>query len=327
MIALISTGGTITTLHEDRTRLHDYRQGGRHLTANELVEHHPSLRRRGDLLPIDHRATPSPSMTPRIWLDLLNLIRATTEANPDISAVVLTHGTSSLEETAYFLSHAAPTTVPIVLVGAMRPVGSMSSDVEANLVAAIATSRTLRRHEVVVVINGEIHSPRDIVKCKTSGLDAFGSPGRGPLGSIRPDGSICRSRFDVPSRLRPLEAAEVDALPRVDILYSYAGSDGCAVNAFLHAETRGIVVAAQGAGGVTSEEFDVLHGAVRAGVPVVVSTRFAVGTVLQTEKRRTAGFIAAGSLTPPKARIALMLGLAHGRRDESLEEVFTHESE
>lgn len=323
MIALICTGGTITTVHEDRTRLHDYRSGGHHLNAKELVERHPSLRRHRDLLPVDHQSLPSPSITPRVWLELLELIRTTLESNPNVSSVVIAHGTSSLEETAYFLSQTAPTTVPIVLVGSMRPVGSIGSDVEANLTAAIIASSTLRRDEVVVVINDQIHSPKDVAKCKTSGLDAFRSLNREPLGDIRPDGTVSRNRYDATSRLRPLEIAEIDDLPRVDILYSYPGSDGRALSACLDAGARGIVMAGQGAGGVTDAEFEVLRGAVHAGIPVVVSARFAVGEVLQTDKRRDAGFIAAGALTPPKARIALMVGLANGRRHESLEELFT----
>src|ERR1700716_3947564 len=157
-IAFIGTGGPISTPGRDSLDLHEYSDHGRTLEVDELLAMFPEVARVADVVPVRFRAIISPAITPRDWIDLVNKISEITDADPAIDGIVITHGTDTVEETAYFLNLTAKARVPIVLVAAQRPPGGLSSDAGLNLVngARVAGSPEARGMGVLVCLNDEI---------------------------------------------------------------------------------------------------------------------------------------------------------------------------
>ena len=165
---------------------------------------------------------------------------------PDIAGFVITHGTATLEETAYFLHLALKTDKPVVLVGAQRPASALSTDAGMNLLGAIrvASAEAARGLGVLVVLNDEIQSAREVTKTSTYRLQTFRSPDFGALGHIDGDGvHIYRHPMRRHAPDTEFDVSKLDGLPRVDIAYSYAGADGTVVDALVAAGARGIVSA------------------------------------------------------------------------------------
>ena len=234
-------------------------------------------------------------------------------ARPEVCGVVVTHGTDTLEETAYFLERVVAARKPVVLTGAMRPASASTADGPRNLEDAIAVAAQAPLAGVVVVFAGEIHSARDVRKAHTRRIDAFTSGEASPLGRIA-SGRIEIGR-DVPE-IGP--ALGVEALPLdprewpwVEIVASAAGVDGRSVALLVDAGVDGIVVAATGNGTVHHRLEVALTVAKRRGVVVVRSSRCLDGAIVDAE---ASAFASAGVLTPVKARIALILDLLASKR-------------
>ncbi|HSI52745.1 MAG: asparaginase [Ramlibacter sp.] len=227
----------------------------------------------------------------------------------DVGGIVITHGTDTLEETAYFLHAVLAPAKPVVLTCAMRPATALMPDGPQNVVDAVAVAMADGAHGVVAVCAGTIHGALDVAKQHTYRLDAFSSGDAGPLGYVE-EGRL-RLLRDWPSApavssklLSKLAAAT--RLPRVEIVMSYAGADGAIVDALLAQGVAGLVVAATGNGTVHQALEASLLKAQAAGVKVVRATRCPQGRVIAT-----AGDVLpeSGGLSPVKARIALMLEL------------------
>jgi len=239
-------------------------------------------------------------------------------AHEDVRGIVITHGTDTLEETAFFLHSVLAPCKPVVLTCAMRPASAMAPDGPQNVRDAIAVAVTAGARGVTVVCAGTVHGPLDVQKVHTYRLDAFASGDSGPLGYVE-EGAVRQVReWPVPSADAPAvfaRAARTDAArwPRVEILTSHAGARGEIIDALLRERrdgaadaVQGLVLAATGNGS--------LHGALEAaalraqaeGVAVVRATRCVDGRILSLPG---AALRDAGSLTPVKARIALMLAL------------------
>jgi L-asparaginase len=268
---------------------------------------------------------PSTSLTPSDWLRLAQLINAATKAGEDgpfgrIDGVVVTHGTDALEETAFFLNLTVKSDKPVVVVGAMRPASAVSADGPLNLLNAVrvAAHPDSRDRGVLVVLNQEINAARDVTKSNTRLAQTFRSRALGLLGVVEGDRPIYYRRterkhtheteFDV-------AGLEPEDLPRVDISYTYGGSDGADVDAFVAKGARGIVVAAAGAGATTRGQSEALRRAFNAGVVVARSSRTGSGRVGGGSSR--GGTVSADDLNPQKARILLMLALT--RTDDPAE--------
>ena len=197
-------------------------------------------------------------------------------ANPDLAGIVVLHGTATLEETAYALNLTAKVRVPIVVVGSQRPASALSTDAGLNLVNAVRTAASpqSRGLGVLVCLNDEIQAAREVTKTSTARLQTFRSPDFGVLGHA--DGDAI-SYYRQPIRRRApdteFDIRGLDALPRVDIAYSYAGDDGTAIRAFIGAGARGIVMAAFAPGLLSPPEMEAAKEAVAAGVTVVLSSR------------------------------------------------------
>jgi L-asparaginase len=313
-IAVIGTGGTISSLGADSLDVLDYTDTNRRLEADELVARFPECAAVADVVAIRHAAVPSTAIGPREWIALAELIHATVERAPDLAGFVLTHGTATLEETAYFLNLVLKVEQPVVLVGAQRPASALGTDAGMNLVAALRTagSTAARGKGVLVTLNDEIHAAREVTKTSTYRLQTFRSPDFGALGHVDGDGVFF---YRAPLR-RHAPDTEFDItgrqdLPRVDIVLSYAGNDARAIEAAVAAGARGIVSAGFAPGMVTPAERAALEEARRNGIAVVQSSRAGSGRVAPRRYLQRNALLGADSLTPQKARIVLMLALAH----------------
>ncbi len=310
MIVLLFTGGTISMRHDPAA-------GGAvpSLTGRDIVALAPGVDQLAELEIDDWGAFPGPHMSvERMW-ELRGRI-VTHLARPEVDGIVVTHGTDSLEESAYLVARSVSSDKPVAFTGAMRTSSDLGWDGPGNLGGAIrvAVSDDARGLGVFVVMSDRIYAATDVTKAHTHMLDAFDSPGLGPLGVID-DGRVIFRRA-LPERL-PVLTPEAPASP-VDVVYAYAGADSRLLNA-VRAADRGIVIAAMGRGNVPPAMVEGIDGFMADGKPVVITSRTGRGRVgctygYQGGGRRLAekGAIFAGSRRPQQARIDLMLALGAG---------------
>lgn len=231
-------------------------------------------------------------------------------AQEDVQGLVITHGTDTLEETAYFLQSVLAPVKPVVLTCAMRPSTAIAPDGPQNLIDAVTVASSLHAHGVVAVCAGVIHGAMDVQKVHTYRLDAFGSGDAGPIGYVE-EGALRLLRpwpsGDAQAAATALTAiAGAEDLPRVEIVMSHAGANGALVQALVAQGIQGIVVAATGNGTVHTALLAELLKAQAGGVRVVRATRCANGRVLVTGADALPD---SHGLSPVKARIAVALGL------------------
>lgn len=306
-VHIVATGGTIAS-----TRY--YGNDPRRVTVQQLLQAVPALDTVASISAEQFSNTPSSWMTSATWLSLARSISDTLRTRPSLSGVVVTHGTDTMEETAYFLDLTLADARPAVLTGAMRPADGVGIDGPANLLAAtrVAAAPSARGRGVMIVMNDEIFAARDVSKGNSVRPDAFVAAYRGDLGVVDPE----RVVFHRPATRRPpFDLSTVRELPRVEIVLSYAGADGNPISSAVGAGARGIVVAASGRGGIPPLQRAAIDSARARGVVVVVATRTGSGSVAVGDgvSRRPGdhayGTIGAGDLNPQKARILLMLAL------------------
>ncbi|GAA0589500.1 asparaginase [Craurococcus roseus] len=324
-VAFIGTGGTIASVGRGPLDLHDYTAAGKMLHAAELLERFPEAREVAEVVPVRFANVPSPKIAFPEWLELLRICDRLAAEERDLAGIVIGHGTASLEETAYFLSLTLKHPLPVVVVGSQRPNSALSTDAGLNLVNAIRVAACPRAWGLgaLVVLNDEVHAAREVTKTSTSRMQTFRSPDFGCLAHA--DGDRLAWYRKPLRRAAPdteFDPRSLKALPRVDIAYSYAGSDGAAVRAFRAAGAQGIVSAGFAPGFVTPDEAEALGEAAAAGVVVAQSTRAGSGRVFPTTKLREAGFVPADNLTPQKARILLALALTVTRDPREVERIF-----
>jgi L-asparaginase len=312
-VAIIGTGGSISEVGHDALDLVEYSWSSRILDVDELVARFPELDAVAEVVPIRFRAISSHAITSGDWLELNRLLHEVAAARASVQGIVVTHGTATLEETAYFLNLTVKVDLPVVLVGSQRPPTALSSDAGLNLVNAVrvAAAPAARGRGVLVLLNDEIQAAREVTKTSNYRLEAFRSPDLGLLGYADADGAVVFYRS--PAR-RHAPGTEFDArplrdLPRVDIAYSYAFADGTVIRSLVAAGARAIVSAALPPGIVTPAEWDAFVEARRQGVVVVQSSRAGSGRVLAGSPLRELGLVMADNLNPQKARVLTMLAL------------------
>jgi L-asparaginase len=311
-VAFIGTGGTIASLGAGPLDVQDYGATNNRLHADEIIALFPPLAEIAEIVPIRYRNIVSPGIGFDDWKQLVLACDQAVADNPDLSGIVIGHGTASLEETAYALNLTVKVDIPVVLVGSQRPASAMGTDAAMNLVAAIRTaaSPASRGMGVLVVLNDEIQSGREVTKTSTFRLQTFRTPDFGVLGHADADRV---AYYRAPIRRRApdtvFDIRTLDALPRVDIAYAYAGSDGVAVRAFVAAGARGIVSAGFAPSFPTPLDTDALAEAAKQGIVVALSTRAGSGRVHAGQRAKQNGFISADNLNPQKARILLALAL------------------
>jgi len=324
-IALIGTGGTIGSLGRGPFDIADYATLGRVMDAEQLLAYWPQLHEVADVVAVKYAAVPSTALGPKEWLELVLLCDQVVAEIPGLDGIVITHGTATLEETAYFLSLTVKVEVPVVLVGAQRPSSGLSSDAGMNLANAcrVAGDPRARGLGAVVLLNDEIHAAREVTKTSTSRLQTFRSPDFGCLGHADADAiAWYRRPLRKLGRDTEFDVRGLATLPRVDIVYCYAGADGAAVQAFIAAGADGLVSAGFAPSFVTPALAEAMTAAMAAGTPIAASTRAGSGRMFHTTRMREAGFLNADNLNPQKARILLMLGLTVTKDGAELNRIF-----
>ncbi len=325
-VHVIGTGGSIAGMGHSRLDLTEYGETGRKFSIDGLLERLPEANSFAQISAEEFSNVASNSFSSRDWLRLAKHINQlfSQEAGPD--GIVITHGTMTLEETAYFLNLTVKSDRPVVLTGAVRPPTALSTDADLNILDAIlvAASHASKDKGVLAILNGEIQAAREVTKTNTYRLETFRSPDFGFLGYADADHQVVFYRSPTRKHTRQTEfhVEETDDLPSVAIVYSYAGADGNLIRYLIDAGVEGIVTAGVGSGNPTPSQLEALIEAHEQGVAIVASSRLGSGRVVLTERRKTHGFIAADSLNPQKARILLMLGLALTRDVERLQQMF-----
>jgi L-asparaginase len=331
-IAVLATGGTIAGSATSRTDTTAYTPAA--VGVDALLQAVPELTHVAQVHGEQIAQVASADMHTGLWLTLARRARDLL-ADAGIAGVVITHGTDTMEETAYFLHLAVASEKPIVLVGAMRPSTALSADGPANLLQAVtvATDPRARGRGTLVVMNGMVHGARDVAKANTSAVDAFISRDVGLQGVFRAGGI---EWFAAPSRLHSQASVFArnvpDSLPIIEIIYCYAGMSRFAVDAAMAAHqqgkldciAQGLIVAGVGDGCLPKHIEAALADAAASGIAVVRSTRVATGAVTRNGQVNddARGFVPAGSLSPQKARILLMLALAQTRDNAQLQQWF-----
>jgi L-asparaginase len=325
-VAVIGTGGSISTPGRNNLDLFEYSDHGVTLEIDELLELFPEVREFAEIVPVRFRTLLSPYIGTRDWLDLTALIHDLVATDAGLAGIVVTHGTATLEETAYFLNLVLKVEVPVVIVGSQRPPNGLSTDAALNLVNAVrvAGSREARDLGVLTILNDEIQAAREVTKGSTHRLETFRAHDLGMLGYADPDGRIAIYRS--PTRRHApdteFDVRNLDDLPRVDIAYSYAGADGTAIDAFVAVGAQAIISAGQAPGRATADELRALLDARKKGVVVIQASRAGSGRVLKRAQYRDQGLIPADNLNPQKARILAMLALTVTAEIDEIERVF-----
>ena len=256
-VGLILTGGTIDSVGKDRLDLAWYIEAGKRLGSGELLAQLPELNGIAQVEEIPFRRLPSQALVDKDWLDLVRKIESIFAAD-EADGIVITHGTNTLEETAYFLNLTLKTDKPVVIVGSMRP---SSAHQRGRIFERLECRPRCRRppsrgRGCLVVMNDAIFNARDVTKNATYRVEAFQSRDLGPLGFADADGKVVY--YHQPARRHTTDSEfdvrGLDALPRVDIVLSYVGADGTMIEAAAAAGARGIVSAATGAGRPTPAE-------------------------------------------------------------------------
>lgn len=318
-IALIATGGTIAGAQTE-TSGSGYKSGA--LSVDTLLEAIPSLASLAQIQAEQLVNVGSQNMTYAVWHALARRVDELLRSDA-VDGVVITHGTDTLEETAYFLSLVLPHAKPVVLVGAMRPATAISADGPRNIHSAVAVAASAQAKDrgPLVVMNDEVHYARHVQKMACGGVDAFDSPNAGRAGVVRGNRVTFYGQSGIASaaaaKVFPLDQLPATVWPRVDIAYACADMDGVLID-FMASHAQGIVLAGVGDGNATDAAVDALMNAARNGVAVVRSTRCGAGSVgrnIEVDDDH-GGFIAAYELNPQKARVLLTLALM-SRRDRA----------
>ena len=309
IVVVLGTGGTIAGTAANAGDNVGYASA--QLGAAQLVEAIPALG--GAAIEVEQIVQiDSKDMGYAIWHALASAVDLHL-ARPEVVGIVITHGTDTLEETAYFLQRVLAPVKPVVLVAAMRPATSLQADGPQNLLDAMVVAREPNACGVVAVMAGEVHSALDVRKLHSYRLDAFGSGDAGVLAHVE-QGRLRRHRAwptSEPFGLAKLPSVDA-SWPVVEIVTSHSEARGTLVRALRDAGVDGIVVACTGNGSVHHALHAALLEAQAAGVAVLRATRCLNGSVIDA---KTAELPSAGALTPVQARIELLLRLLAARAE------------
>ena len=321
-VRVLATGGTIAGAQTKGAR--GYQAAA--FSVEALIAAVPQLNELARLDVEQVAAIGSQDMDETTWRKLAARTQAALAA-PEIAGAVITHGTDTMEETAFFLNLVVRSEKPVVLVGAMRPATAISADGPMNLYNAVAVAAHPAAHGrgVLVVANDEIHFAREIAKTNTTQVGTFASGHRGLAGLV----NAGRTHFySAPVRQHTVQTEfsleGVGALPRVDIVYAHAGMGRELIDAAVKAGARGLVLAGVGDGNLSAVALAAVAGAAKTGVAVVRSSRTGGGVVernIEIDDDKL-GLIVADELNPQKARVLLMLGLTRTRDVRALQEMF-----
>ena len=322
-VKIIATGGTIAGEAPSSAQA-GYTSG--QVGVETLIKAVPTLNKIARVSGEQISNVGSQDMSDEIWLKLAKRINELA-ASPDVDGIVITHGTDTMEETAYFLHLVLKTRKPVVLTGSMRPSTALSADGPLNIYNAVAVAGDPQAagRGVLVSINDQIHSAHDITKAHTTATDTFMSPYRGLIGATAYGVSqYYRYPFKKFTAETPFTVESVSSLPRVDILYVYEDMPGDPVDAAVKAGAKGIVTAGVGDGNMPKAVLEALGRAASAGVVVVRASRVMLGFVgrnVEVDDDKM-NFVASEELNPPKARVLLRLALMTTSDPKQIQKMF-----
>ncbi|HKS12572.1 MAG TPA: type II asparaginase [Pseudomonas sp.] len=318
-VAVLATGGTIAGTAPSATQTTGYQSGV--LTAQALIASVPSIGQVANLSAEQVANVGSDNVDNEILLTLAKRVNSLL-ARDDISGVVITHGTDTLEETAYFLNLVVKSDKPVVVTGSMRPSTAIGADGPSNLLQAVtvASDPQARGRGVMIVLNDRIGSARFISKTDANALDTFGSSEGGYLGRLvnqqpRFETRVAREH----TTATPFDISTLEHLPKVDIIYGYQNDNGYMFDAAVAHQAKGIVIAGVGAGSESRFIIPAVKRAMEQGVTVVRSSRSGSGFVPADEAYPG---LLGDSLNPQKARILLMLALSVTQDPARIQDMF-----
>ena len=323
-VTILATGGTIAGTGASSTTTVGYTAAT--VGVQQLIKAVPELSKVANVTGEQVFQIASESMTNDHWLALgkrVNILLA----QPDVDGIVITHGTDTMEETAYFLNLVVKSRKPVVLVGAMRPSTALSADGPINLYNAvlIAGSQDAIGKGVMIALGDQIHGARDVTKTNTSTPDSFKTPELGMMGYVQgPKAHFYRVSTRKHTADTEFDISGLSALPQVDIVYGYANMNSVALNAFIAAGAKGIIHAGVGDGSLAAKVKPDLVAARAKGTVIVRSSRVGNGILARNGEANDdqLDFVVSDTLNPQKARILLMLAMTKTSNTQDIQRIF-----
>lgn len=321
-VAVIFTGGTISMSVDPRIGA-----AIPSLSSQEILSLMTNIDKYAEIEIINFSKLPSPHISPLLMMDLRKLAVQTLERE-DITGIIITHGTDTLEETAYLLDLAIDSPKPVIITGAMRNSSELGYDGPSNLAAAVCTAISPQSvgKGVLVVMNNEVNAASEVTKTNTLSLDTFKSLEFGPLGIVDNDEVIFHREITSRQHI-PTDSIE----PNVDLIKCAAGMDSRLIKHCVDSGVRGIVIEALGRGNVPPAMVEGIEYAINHNIIVVMVSRCPTGRVLDSygyegggRHLRNLGVILGGDLPGQKARIKLMLSLGFTRDQNKIREIIQY---
>lgn len=321
-LALLATGGTIASTGESKAQLQDYLVDTK---IEAMLAAVPAISELAEFECEQVCNVESHRLNDEVLIPLARRVQAMCDRH-DIDGVVITHGTDTLEETAYFLHLIVHTRKPVVLVGAMRPATTLSADGPLNLyhAVAVACDKKSQGQGVLVVMNDRIASARHMTKGHANGVEAFVSTEFGFLGLVAGQTVRFQNQLSTHHTYKSEISlpGSMDKLPLVDIIYDHQGAGTHHVAASIEAGAKGVVLAATGQGSLSPQGMESVKLARGEGLAVVRASRVWQGWIRPGTKDDTHGLIAAQTLNPAKARVLLRLVLTKTKDPQALQAYF-----
>ncbi|BDM65843.1 L-asparaginase 2 [Shewanella sp. NFH-SH190041] len=324
-IKILATGGTIAGAGQSATGS-AYTAG--EVGVNSLINAVPELTKIANITGEQVAKIGSQDMDDATWLKLAKRVNELLKRD-DVDGIVITHGTDTMEETAYFLNLTTHSDKPVVLVGAMRPSTAISADGPKNLYDAVVTAadKDSKNRGVTVVMNEQVFDADSVTKTNTTNTDTFKAPDFGTIGYVH-DGDTTYRYAEVKDGPKQFfDVSKLTQLPKVGIVYNYANASDLPVKAFVDHDFKGIVSAGVGNGNMYHTIFDSLADASKQGIKVVRSSRVPTGATTQHGEVDDVkyGFIASEHLNPQKARILLSLALSETNDLQAIKKMFNNQ--
>jgi len=322
-VVVLATGGTIAGAAESDVQA-GYKSG--QVGVDQLLAAVPQAKKLATLRGEQIANIGSQDMNDEVWLKLANRINELT-AMPNVNGVVITHGTDTIEETAYFLNLVVKSNKPVVLTAAMRPSTALSADGPLNFynAVAVAANKNAAGRGVLVVVNDWIHGAASLTKTSTTAVQTFLSPQSGLIGTVAyGEADFYRGPIGKHTTGSEFSLTGVKALPRVDIIMAYENMDGALIDAAVAAGAKGIVIAGVGNGNMTAAALNTLAKHAKNGIVCVRASRVTIGHVgrnVEVEDDKL-GLIASMDLNPQKSRVLLRLALLKSRTNAEMQSLF-----
>jgi L-asparaginase len=322
-IVIVATGGTIAGSAESTTAT-GYQSGS--VAVDLLIAAVPQMKKFADVSGVQVSSLGSQDMNDELWVMLATEVNRLLAA-ADVDGVAITHGTDTMEETAYFLNLVVKSDKPVVLTGSMRPSTSLGADGPLNIYNAVgvASDPRAKGRGVLVVANDDIHDARAMTKRHTSDVQTFVSPEVGLVGvCLFDDREFMRSPAHAHTTATPFTVVTGQALPRVDVIYAHAGMCPDVIDGAVANGAKGLIIAGVGGGNMTTPALDAVKRAIGTSVVVVRSTRVGEGMVRRNIEvdDDTVGTVASKELNPAKARVLLKLALTQTSDPERVQGFF-----